>query len=125
MYKTNTYTYNIKKYDHSHYCIVSDRNRSLLGVSQLLLSMIVGLNITLNFPFFQINVSIVASFFNKLTYCMEQETHTGMKSYTCTYCKKSFSQLSYCKQHKRTHTGEKPYTCKHCKKFFSQLPNCK
>ena len=62
---------------------------------------------------------------NNLTDCMDQTTHSGMKSYTCMYCKKSFGSSSHCKQHERTHTGEKPFTCKHCKKSFSRLSTCK
>ena len=64
-------------------------------------------------------------FFNQLTDCMKQKTHTAMKSYTCQYCAKSFSNSSGCKQHERTHTGEKPYTCKHCQKPFSTSSECK
>ena len=64
-------------------------------------------------------------FFNQLTDCTEQKSHTGMKSYTCQYCAKSLSKLSYCKEHERTHIGEKPYTCKHCKKSFSCSSHCK
>ena len=56
---------------------------------------------------------------------MEQKTHTGMKSYTCKYCKKSFSNSFVCKRHERTHTGEKPYPCKYCKKSFSNSSECK
>ena len=63
-------------------------------------------------------------FFNQLTDCMEQKTHTEMKSYTCQFCKKSFSYSSACKRHERTHTGEKPYTCKHCNKSFRDLSGC-
>ena len=50
---------------------------------------------------------------------MDQKTHSGMKSYTCRYCKKSLSCSLHCKQHKQTHTGEKPFTCKHWEKSFS------
>ena len=56
---------------------------------------------------------------------MEQKTHTGMKSYTCKYCKKSFSNSFVCKRHERTHTREKPYRCKHCERSFSNSSNCK
>ena len=52
-------------------------------------------------------------------------TRTGVKPYTCKYCKKCFSQSSQCKEHERSHTRVKPYTCKHCKKCFSRLRNCK
>ena len=64
-------------------------------------------------------------FFNQITDCMERKTHTGMKSYTCKYCKKAFSNSFVCKRHERTHAGEKPYTCKYCKKSFSNSSDCK
>ena len=81
------------------------------------LYMYVGFNIP--WTFFLSGRYHCGKFFNQLTDCMEQKTHTGKKSYTCQYCKKSFNYSFVCKQHERTHTGEKPYTCKHCKKSFS------
>ena len=84
------------------------------------------LQLTMNFfLFLEDKCKHCGKFFNQLTDCREQKSHTGMKSYTCQYCAKSLSKLSYCKEHERTHTGEKPYTCKHCKKSFSQSSNCK
>ena len=83
------------------------------------------LNITFTFPFLADKCKHCVKFVKQLAYCMEQETCTGMKSYTCLYCKKSFGNSSTCKEHERTHTGEKPYTCNHCDKSFSQSSACK
>ena len=77
------------------------------------------------FSFFGRKCKHCGKFFNQLTYCMEQEKHTEMKSYTCKYCAKSFSNLSKYKRHERAHTGKKPYTCKYCKKSFRWLSNCR
>ncbi|KAI4810825.1 hypothetical protein KUCAC02_013754 [Chaenocephalus aceratus] len=42
------------------------------------------------------------------------------KPFSCSVCKKAFSQNGNLKIHMRIHTGEKPFTCSVCKKAFSQ-----
>nr|XP_039264082.1 zinc finger protein 239-like [Styela clava] len=51
--------------------------------------------------------------------------HTGYKPYKCSSCDKTFSLKSYLVTHKRTHTGEKPYQCLTCGKCFSQPSSLK
>ncbi|KAK9524623.1 hypothetical protein VZT92_017000 [Zoarces viviparus] len=44
--------------------------------------------------------------------------HKGEKPNNCSFCKKSFSQLSELKPHQFSQKGEKPYQCNRCEKGF-------
>ena len=45
--------------------------------------------------------------------------HTGMKSYQCNQCDKTFLTHSDLEMHKHEHTGESTYQCNQCSKAFS------
>ncbi|EJW73063.1 zinc finger protein [Wuchereria bancrofti] len=51
---------------------------------------------------------------------MEQHlmTHADDKPYSCSICKKNFTEYWNLKRHMVIHTGEKPYSCSICKKNF-------
>nr|XP_033493254.1 zinc finger protein 260-like [Epinephelus lanceolatus] len=51
--------------------------------------------------------------------------HTGEKPYTCPVCAKAFSDGGNLKMHMKIHTGEKPYSCSVCGKAFSERGNMK
>ncbi|XP_071062665.1 zinc finger protein 233-like [Pseudochaenichthys georgianus] len=51
--------------------------------------------------------------------------HTGEKRHSCSVCKRDFSRSAHLKNHMRVHTGEKPFSCSVCKKAFSQRGNLK
>ena len=88
-----------------------------------------GFNVKFFFFFFVGKCKHFGQIFNQLSASKEHEqSHTGMKSYTCKYCEKCFSKLQAHqtnKRHEQTHLGGKPYTCKHCTRCFSYLSNCK
>ncbi|XP_054719715.1 zinc finger protein 236-like [Uloborus diversus] len=41
--------------------------------------------------------------------------------HTCEQCHKTFTKLSYLKQHIMSHTGEKPFRCRKCGRMFGTL----
>ncbi|XP_028671036.1 zinc finger protein with KRAB and SCAN domains 4-like [Erpetoichthys calabaricus] len=47
-----------------------------------------------------------------------RKIHTGVKSYPCTECGKTFILAASLRYHKRIHTGEKPHQCPECRKTF-------
>jgi KRAB domain-containing zinc finger protein len=56
---------------------------------------------------------------------IHKHLHTIEKTsrYSCTMCKKLFSQSGYLKEHLRTHTGKNPHACLYCDKSFSKSDN--
>ena len=59
--------------------------------------------------------------FKKSSHAKDHErTHTGEKAYSCIYCDKKYAQRTHGKEHERTHRGETPYPCKYCGKKFTR-----
>ncbi|XP_077148184.1 uncharacterized protein LOC143808891 isoform X2 [Ranitomeya variabilis] len=52
-----------------------------------------------------------------------KRSQTREKPYSCSDCKKCFSDKHHLTRHQRLHTGEKPYSCSECKKCFSRKCN--
>ena len=46
-----------------------------------------------------------------------------ISSNECTYCQKTFSQISNLTTHKRSHSGEKLFQCSVCQKRFMTFGN--
>ena len=49
-----------------------------------------------------------------------QRIHSGDRPHACTYCSKSFTQVTHLINHERTHTGETPFVCQVCHHGFKQ-----
>ena len=47
-----------------------------------------------------------------------ERTHTGEKTYACSYCDKKFEGNQNIKIHERIHTSKKPFECLYCDKTF-------
>ena len=53
------------------------------------------------------------------------DTHSGVKTHTCSECEKSFNQAGNLTTHMLTHTGEKVHKCAECGNSFDRPGNLK
>ena len=55
----------------------------------------------------------------------ENTVHSNKRPFNCSQCEKKFKDASGLKSHEKIHTGEKPFNCTYCDKRFGQPSHLK